>query len=160
MSPVVRFATADDFPSLAEVQRKSVDACLRPLYDSGAIDLWIERLTPTKFEKVVSTGEAVFCAVADGRVVGFSSCHPELCVLGMWYVDPDWIGKGIGTLLLARAEAHLASAGCKVATTEASLFAEPRFVALGWSIVEQVEKRAFGGTMRVIRMEKVLSPSS
>ena len=152
----VRSATELDYAALAEVQSRAVEECLRPLYDADPIDRWIEGLDATKFARVAATGEAIVVAESEGKVIGFASYHPEMAVLGMWYVDPVHIGAGVGSALLARAEEGLARHGCETATTEASLFARPRFEARGWTVESEFDKPAFGGTFRVARMSKAL----
>ena len=157
MTPSVRAATSEDFARLADVQRRAVDACLRPLYDEVAIDNWLVGLDATKFERVVATGEEIAVAETDSTVVGFVSYHAEMSLLGMWYVDPDHIGRGVGSSLLRFAESRLIELGCAEAMTEASLFARPHFEARGWVAVEEYEKPAFGGLFLVTRMSKVLA---
>lgn len=156
MTPLLRPAEAEDFGALAELQRRSVHVCLRPLYDHETIDRWIDSLTAAKFERAVAAGEEIVVAVLDARVLGFVSLHAGKSVLGMWYVDPSFIGRGIGSSLLSRAESRLLECGCSEVTTEASLFAQPRFEARGWTVVEEYEKPAFGGLFRVSKMSKPL----
>ena len=149
----VRLATAEDFSAIAAVQRRAVDQCLRPLYDGGAIDRWLAAIDEEKFVRVANAGETIL-VVGEEKVVGFCSYHAEMSLLGMWYVDPEVMGRGVGSALLSAAEEGLAEEGCLTATTEASLFARPHFEARGWKPVEEVEKPAFGALMRVTRMEK------
>ncbi len=156
MTPLLRPANERDYGALADVQRRSVDVCLRPLYDSKAIDRWIAGLSAAKFERVVAMGEEIVVAVVDGSVVGFVSFHSEMAVLGMWYVDPAFIGQGVGSSLLGHAEGRLVELGCTEVITEASLFARPHFSSHGWTAVEEYEKVAFGGEFRVAKMSKSL----
>ncbi len=156
MTPLLRPATAEDFAALAHVQRRAVDVCLRPLYDETAIDTWIEGLDSTKYLRVAAMGEEIVVAVVDGSIVGFVSFHAEMALLGMWYVDPSFIGRGVGSSLLRHAEARLVELGCTGAMTEASLYALPHFEARGWVVLEEYDKAAFGGVFRVTRMSKVL----
>lgn len=156
MTHTIRPVTPDDYAALAEVQRRAVEQCLRPLYEEAAIETWLASLDAAKFLRVVATGEEIMAAVVDGRVVGFVSLSVEMSLLGMWYVDPEFIGRGIGASLLGSAEARLRELGCREATAEASLFALPHFSALGWVAIEEYDKPAFGGTFRVTRMSKAL----
>ena len=133
-----------------------MDACLRPLYDEAAIENWIAVIDAAKFERVSATGEDIFVGLVGPAPVGFVSCMAEMSVLGMWYVDPSFIGQGHGSALLAHAETSLTSGGCVVATTEASLFARPHFESRGWVPLEEFDKPAFGGVFRVTRMSKGL----
>lgn len=151
----VRPAKAEDFSALAEVQRRAVDVLLRPLYDSGAIDRWVEALEAAKFDRAVAMGEEIFLAESDGRVIGFVSFCRERASLGMWYVEPGSVGVGVGAALMRSAEALLTES-CEEATTEASLYARARFESLGWEAVEEYEKPAFGATFLVTRMRKSL----
>jgi GNAT superfamily N-acetyltransferase len=129
---------------------------LRPLYEASAINSWIASLSAAKFERVTATGEALLVAESVGEVVGFVSYHGEMCSLGMWYVDPAVIGRGVGKALLRLAEDGLRESGCAVATTEASLYARPVFLHLGWEEVEVYEKSAFGGRFTATRMKRAL----
>ena len=156
MTPFLRPAVEQEFGALAEIQRRAVDVCLRPLYDGEAIDRWLSGLTATKFERVAAMGEEIVVAAVDGSVVGFVSFHAEMAVLGMWYVDPAFIGRGVGSALLRHAESRLSELGCPEATTEASLFARPHFESHGWAAVEEYEKPAFGGFFRVTKMTKAV----
>lgn len=152
----VRPATASDYDAVALVQRRAVESCLRPLYDGAAIDAWLLTIDAAKFLRVVGTGEVVLVAEEEGAVVGFASYHVEMSLVGMWYVDPSVLGRGVGSALLGACEDGLAAAGCEEATTEASLFALPRFLSHGWVAVEEFDKPAFGGVFRVTRMSKSL----
>jgi hypothetical protein len=133
-----------------------VDACLRPLYDEAAIENWIAAIDETKFARVSAMGEDIFVGLVGPAPVGFVSCLAEMSLLGMWYVDPGFIGQGHGSTLLAHAESSLLAEGCVVATTEASLFARPHFESRGWVPLEEFDKPAFGGVFRVTRMSKEL----
>ena len=152
----IREATDSDFKRLAEVQRRSVDVCLRPHYDEGAIDAWIEGIAAEKFELVNETDEVILVAEIAVQAVGFCSYKASESLLGMWYVHPAFQGRGIGKKLLAAAEDALRESGGDVATAEASLQSRPRFEALGWKFEEEFDKSAHGGTFRVARMSKKL----
>ena len=152
----IREATDADFKRLAEVQRRTVDVCLRPLYDEASIDAWIEAINAEKFELINETDEVILVAEIAVQAVGFCSYKPSESLLGMWYVHPAFHDRGIGKKLLAAAEDALRESGGDVATTEASLQARPRIEALGWTVEEELDKSVHGGTFRVVRMSKKL----
>ncbi len=153
---LVREGTEEDFEAMAAVQKSAVDVTLREQYDGGAIDEWLKHIDVEKFRRVAASGEISLVAVSDGEVVGFSSYTVAESHLGMWYVDPDHHGQGIGRRLLFEAEEGLRNAGVATVSTEASQFAEPRFAKLGWQVVERHDKPAFGSTFRITTMSKRL----
>ncbi|MCH8980065.1 MAG: GNAT family N-acetyltransferase [Armatimonadetes bacterium] len=152
----IREATDSDFKKLAEVQRRAVDVCLRPLYDEGMIDAWIEGIDAEKFASIMETDEVILVAEIAVQAVGFCSYKTSESLLSMWYVHPAFHGRGIGKKLLAAAEDALREGGGDVVTTEASLQSRLRFEALGWKTEEEFDKSAHGGTFRVVRMSKKL----
>ncbi len=154
----VRTAKAEDYAALASIQRRSVETLLRPLYDAVAIDNWLRVIDEEKFKRVARTGETILVACSQKGILGFASYHPEMSLLGMWYVDPGFVGQGVGRVLLIAAENGLLEAGCVEATTEASLYARPHFESRGWKVDEEFDKHAFGGVFRVARMSKALQP--
>ena len=66
----------------------------------------------------ISAGRAVFVAVADSVVVGFTTCgRPRTAGLGdgeveTLYVLDDWREQGLGRRLMAAAAGHLGAHGC------------------------------------------------
>ena len=155
----IRKANTGDYPRLAEIQRTSVDALLRPLYDGGSIDVWLERITPDKFARAVDQGEVILIAAEDGDPLGFVSYCARRKLLGMWYVQSQHTGRGVGRALLKAAEQALQEAGCDRAFTDASIYAKPVFQSLGWNAIDEYDKPLFGGQFRVTRMTKSLARS-
>ncbi|MGC5014210.1 GNAT family N-acetyltransferase [Streptosporangium sp. DT93] len=69
----------------------------------------------------------------DGRVLGFATLEgdpPEGC-LGMLFVEPDAIGRGVGRLLFEHAVATAADLGFERLTIDADPNAEPFYLAMG-----------------------------
>lgn len=156
----IRPAVPDDYPCLVEIQRASVDALLRPLYDGDVIDVWLKKITPGKFARVAGHGEVILLAEENGKPLGFVSYCSRGRHLGMWYVHSQHTGRGIGRALLEAAELALEEAGCTQASTEASIYAKPVFQTLGWSVADEYDKPSFGGQFRVARMTKSLTKKS
>ncbi|MCH7905485.1 MAG: GNAT family N-acetyltransferase [Armatimonadetes bacterium] len=156
----IRPAIPDDYPCLAEIQRASVDALLRPLYDGDAIDVWLQRIKPDKFVRAVDQGEVILLAEENRRPMGFVSYCSQGELLGMWYVHAQHTDRGVGRALLEAAEQALREAGCNEAFTEASIYAKPVFQALGWTAIDEYEKPAFGSQFRVTRMTKSLTETA
>lgn len=157
MNHEVREATSEDYAALAELQRHTVLTRLKEIYDPEAVERWAWGIHADKFAMLNSEGETILvCGDADS-VWGFVSYRASRCHLGMWYVDPDYQGQGVGKALLQAAEEGLSYGHCEEAWTEASLFAIPRFESLGWKIAEHYDKPFAGSAFRVARMTKVLA---
>ena len=67
-------------------------------YDEGWVRGWAAQ---GDFSAEALTGRPVLAADLGGRAIGFASLIPqgEVCVLDDLWIDPDWIGRGIGTRL-------------------------------------------------------------
>ena len=156
----IRPAVPDDYPCLAEIQRASVGALLRPLYDGDAIDVWLQEITPEKFARAADHGEVILIAEENFQPLGFVSYCSQGELLGMWYVHSQHTGGGVGRALLEAAEQALREAGCDQAFTEASIYAKPVFQALGWTAIDEYDKPSFGGQFRVTRMTKSLTETA
>lgn len=142
---------------VADIQRRAVLHCLKDLYDPGAVERWAWGIQAEKFEILHGEGEEILVYGEEGEIKGFSSFRTETCHLGMWYVDPNFQGEGIGKALLNAAEEGLSDSHCETAWTEASLFAIPRFESLGWKIESEYDKPFAGSQFRVAKMTKVLA---
>ena len=156
----IRPTVPDDYPFLAAIQRSSIDALLRPLYDGDAIDVWLKRITPHKFARAVGQSEIILIAEEGGQRLGFVSYCVHGGLLAMWYVCSQHTGRGVGRALLEAAERALQEAGCSHVSTEASIYARPAFQALGWTAIEEFDKPSFGGQFRVTRMTKSLTETA
>ncbi len=157
MNHAVRPAESDDYQLIAEVQRRAVLHCLKDFYDPEAVERWAWSIHAEKFSILHGEGEDMLVC-CDGEILyGFASYRAANCHLGMWYVDPDFQGQGVGRALLAAAEEGLSDHKCEEAWTEASLFAISRFETLGWGVVEEYEKPFAGALFRVSKMTKSLA---
>lgn len=67
-------------------------------YDEEWVRGWAAR---GDFSPEALTAKPVLVAEAGGRAVGFAALIPagELCVLDDLWIEPEWIGRGVGTQL-------------------------------------------------------------
>jgi GNAT superfamily N-acetyltransferase len=79
---------------------------------------WADRgdFSPTVLEKL-----ALFVADADGRAIAWASVEPrgETAWLADLWVEPKWIGKGVGAQLFRRAAEHARGTGARTMEWEA-----------------------------------------
>jgi putative acetyltransferase len=96
-------------------------------------------------------------AVAGTTVAGFSDLELD-GHLDMMFVNPDFAGQGVASLLLATVETAARHQGLPRLFTEASITARPFFARRGFVVdaAQVVEKR--GVRLANYRMHKVLAP--
>jgi GNAT superfamily N-acetyltransferase len=127
----VRAATAADRPRLREVARASKGHWG---YDAERLRTWADALEyPEHREHWV--------AECDGAVAGYASLLPPeggACVLDDLWIDPPFIGRGIGSLLFAHAVARARALGAQTVRLEA----EPNAVGF----YERMGARVVGST--------------
>ena len=95
-----------------------------------------------------------------GRVVGFTAVHPHDCEMYLLFVHPASAGRGIGRMLLSRADSALRAAGC----TEAFLYTHEQneralhvYAKAGYLPDGSIRESDFRGTrMREVRLVKRL----
>ncbi|WP_077470067.1 GNAT family N-acetyltransferase [Rhizobium sp. P44RR-XXIV] len=87
--------------------------------------------------------------------VGFTDLKPDGC-LDMMFVDSDYQGKGIASLLLATVEKAARDQGLQRIFTEASLTARPFFERKGFVVLAAQQVQKLGQTLANFRMEKML----
>ena len=119
-------------------------------------DWWQENSVSLYGEEVVATAKSkdqyeqnfVFKAVEDGQLVGISSGK---CSLGLGYIhelviNEKWRGKGIGSVLLAKAEEFCRERGARrlALRTDSNGAAVDFYCRRGWTI-EHESKDWFGG---------------
>lgn len=72
-------------------------------------------------------------AEEDGRILGFTTLDgaPPVGALGMMFVEPDAIGRGVGRTLFEHTVAQARRLGFTALTIDADPNAEPFYVAMG-----------------------------
>ena len=71
-----------------------------------------------------------------------------------FYVHPDWQGKGIGKVLLARLEGEAGKAGVRVIFADVSVTAKGFFLGQGFAVTEAKANVILGHPAPNFRMEK------
>ena len=127
--PLVRAATVEDAPAIAEVHVASWRGAYADILGPEKLaELDVEERTAMWRERIPLVGAEGFrtwVAERDGRVVGFSFTRPtedddlnplEIAELVALYLHPDHFGSGVGGPLLAKAIAGIRSQGFLQAT--------------------------------------------
>ena len=103
---MIRRATVEDAPGIAEAHARTWQAAYRHVFPAEALDaLDAENREPRWRQNVVDPDVPVFVAVERGSVLGFVAVGPSRdpdCDGELWgvYVVPEAWGKGVGAVLM------------------------------------------------------------
>jgi GNAT superfamily N-acetyltransferase len=128
-------------------------------YDAAFLDACREELTLR--DDRLAARRTVVAELPDGRIVGFRTLEgrPPVGELGMMFVDPDAIGRGIGRALIADLLAEARASGFRLITIDADPHAEAFYLAQGAVRVGATPSGSIPG--RVLpRLELRLSPDA
>lgn len=150
---LVRLARADDCAAIARLRRQTIRYVNARDYPEDVIRRWAGKENARTL-RATGAGRKRFVALERGRIVGFCE-HTLDGVLSRTYVHKDRLGAGIGSRLLAVAEASLRRLGCKRITLESTVTAKGFYAAKGYRIVR---KESYGENERepVYKMLKTL----
>ena len=98
--------------------------------------------------------ETAHLADVGGRLCGFVSCTGDGHI-DLLYTAPEQARRGVASLLLQHAEAHMRACGAAAFHTEASLVAQPFFARHGYVVVEEQFVQRQGVGFRRYAMRKV-----
>jgi putative acetyltransferase len=163
----IRRAQPKDVDAMALAHRDSIQSIGPGFYPLEVVERWQEAVEGRLYLKAMDAGEVFFVAVAeiDGRsaVIGFAS---DYCIEGQKhgtsvYVRGRSARQGVGSALLARAEAHAVSHGAARIEIEASLAGVPFYEANGFVEVRRGQTRlTTGQSMECVFMRKDLPAGS
>jgi GNAT superfamily N-acetyltransferase len=162
----IRRAQPSDVGEIALAHRDSIQSIGPAFYSRGAVEAWQEAITGELYLEAMKGGEVFFIAVGDAdgsrTVLGFAS---EYCIEGSKhgtsvYVRGRSARRGVGSALLATAEAHALSNGARSIEIEASLAGVGFYKANGFVEVGRGNTRlTTGRSMECVFMRKDLSAS-
>jgi putative acetyltransferase len=157
----IRQAEPSDADEIALAHRDSIQSIGSAFYSPEIVANWQEAIEGQLYLTAMDAGEVFFIAVgeAEGRsaVIGFAS---DYCIEGQKhgtsvYVRGRSARQGVGSALLARAEAHAVSHGAARIEIEASLAGVAFYEANGFVEVGRGETRlTTGRSMECVYMWK------
>ncbi len=163
----IRRAEPSDVNEIALAHRDSIQSIGVSYYPEEIVRYWQEAIQGQLYLKAMDGGEVFFIAVGDidGRraVLGFAS---DYCIEGQRhgssvYVRGRSARQGIGSALLAKAEAHAIETGATSIEIEASLAGVDFYRANGFIEVGCGETRlTTGRSMECVFMRKDLAAIS
>jgi GNAT superfamily N-acetyltransferase len=160
----IREAVPSDVDRIALAHRDSIQSIGPAYYSDEVVAWWQDAIEGQLYLKAMEGGEVFFIAIrdVDGRraVLGFAS---DYCIEGQRhgtsvYVRGRSARQGIGSALLAKAEAHAIETGATSIEIESSLAGVDFYRANGFIEVGRGETRlTTGRSMDCVFMRKKLS---
>jgi GNAT superfamily N-acetyltransferase len=145
----VRAAREADFLRLREI---AVDAKAHWGYDRARVEEWA---LEGDFEAESLRSRLVYVAEADGRAIGWAALIPrgEVGWLEDLWVEPAWIGRGVGRLLFEHAAEQARELGARRLEWEAEPNAQGFYEHMGASYVRDSEVTEWGRVLDVLGVE-------
>lgn len=142
----IRDARPDEAPALAALQRRSAD-----VWDEYRAQLAANPDAIEPPHRAIADGRVRVAADASGRLLGFSVVLPirdGRCELDDLFVEPEWMRRGVGRLLVADLTARAAAAGASHVDVIANPNALAFYERLGFETTGQASTR-FGAAPRM-----------
>lgn len=147
---VIRAATERDAPRLREI---AVEAKAHWGYDRGQVEEWA--LGGDFDADSLRKREVYVAAEADGAPVGWASLIPrgEVGWLEDLWIDPPWIGRGVGRLLFEHVAGRAREFGARRLEWEAEPNAHGFYERMGARYVRDSEVTEWGRVLDVLGVE-------
>lgn len=154
---IVRAAVPGDGAAIMAVHVAAILGLGSGHYTQPELESWAAGLTPERYARAMTEGGEAMEVACDGsgRIVAFCSwSDDEVCAV---YVHPDAARRGLGSILLARAEAAIVARGHRTIRIGASLSGRALYERHGHRVVAQKDWVTRGGlAIRAVEMEKDL----
>ena len=151
----IRPYTPEDCEPLIEVFRTSVRRKGIRDYSLAQVTAWApDEIDPARWNGR-RLSRPTWVAELDGNIVGFSDLEPDGHV-DMLFVDPDFQGRGVASVLLQFVESVALKQGLKRLYAEASIGARPVFERAGFRVIAPQTVVIRGQSLTNYRMEKML----
>ncbi len=154
----IEIAKAEDAEEIVRIHYASVhEICARD-YKPNHLNAWSSEPNEKRFafqrERLTNGERTYWVARVNGEAVGFSSADFREEKIGTLYLRPDWIGRGVGELLLAKAEEALRKHGLKRIKLIATLNAENFYKRHGYNTRGYIDVPFNGEVIPSVEMEK------
>jgi GNAT superfamily N-acetyltransferase len=146
---VIRAGTERDVPRLREI---AVEAKAHWGYDRRQVEEWA---LAGDFDRESLRAREVYVAEADGEMVGWASLIPRGGVgwLEDLWIDPPWIGRGVGRRLFEHVAARARELGARRLEWEAEPNAHGFYERMGATYVRDSEVTEWGRVLDVLGVE-------
>ena len=153
----VRELRPDEDATFRKIHHAAVHGLAAGHYPQTILDSWSRPMREGEGVQPRRDGQIRLVAELDGQPVGIGALFPDKSELDAVYVLPSAVRKGVGTALVREIERIAIERGVKRLHLDASLNAEPFYLATGYEAVERGEHVLNSGQrMACVRMAKDL----
>jgi putative acetyltransferase len=151
----VRELRADEDLIFRQIHHAAVHGLAPGHYSEPILDQWSPPIRDGEQAQPRREGQIRLIAELDGEPVGIGALFPDRSELDAVYVLPSAARRGVGTVLVREIERIAIERGVKQLHLDASLNAEPFYLAMGYEVVERGEHILNSGqAMACVRMMK------
>ena len=145
----IRPGREGDFERLREI---ALDAKAHWGYDRALVEEWAQA---GDFEPETLRSRLLYVAEAEGQPVGWAALIPrgEVGWLEDLWVEPAWIGRGLGRALFERVAAEARQLGARRLEWEAEPNAAGFYEHLGGAYVRDSEETEWGRVLQVLAVD-------
>lgn len=153
------FKTGDARP-LANLFYSTIHHVNKPDYNLEQLNAWAPPLETWDMKKWESSfsNKTVFIVDDNGKYAGFGELE-ENGHIDRFYINKDYVGLGVGTLIYEQIEAKAYSLKLSRLFVEASLTAKPFFEKMGFNLINEQTVLRNGIELKNFVMEKKLGTS-
>jgi len=155
MTPAIRRDRDSDTEDVARIYRRAILEGTAARYDERQRRAWAGHGGDARRWRRRMADLETWVAVADGSVVGFMSLRAD-GNLDLAFIQPEWMGRGVGLALYEPLEAHARHLGMTRLDAEASYLAKPFFIRRGWQVLAEQQVACRGVLITNFLMEKRL----
>ncbi|MDP5188907.1 GNAT family N-acetyltransferase [Rheinheimera baltica] len=118
---MIREAKPSDYESMDSVFRASAKKLCTASYDKEVIEAWAGKSWPERFVKGAKEGNNQYVLLKDDVVVCFGSINLEKKLLVSLFVSPEFVGQGVGQIMIEFLLDMAKSKGVEVLHLDSSL---------------------------------------
>jgi putative acetyltransferase len=144
-----------DCTALADIFNRAVRQIARRDYSPAQIAAWAPQTHDLDAFGARRTASPTFVAEYKGQIAGFTDLDAEGHI-DMFYVDPDFQRRGVGSAMLRFVTARAQAGRCKRLYGEVSITARPVFERHGFKVLAYQTVETNGQALGNYRMEKLL----
>ncbi|MEJ2363525.1 MAG: GNAT family N-acetyltransferase [Deltaproteobacteria bacterium] len=134
----IRRARQEDKGALWHIHTRAIREVCKSHYSERELQIWTDVLRPARYQEPIKKGP-FYVAIEGGSIIGFGNLNQKSGEIEALYVDPDYVGRGVGMRILKALENAAVGSGLKLLCLSSSLNAVKFYEMAGYK--RQKQKR-------------------